>query len=108
MNDFDYQQLDDIIHSRIRLAIMALLASLDTAEFTHIREKTGATDGNLSVHLKKLEEAEYISVTKTFVDRKPVSIYTLNKKGRKAFELYLERLEQLLKQSATFSVLKKK
>jgi DNA-binding MarR family transcriptional regulator len=104
MNDFDYQQLDDIIHSRIRLAIMALLASLETAEFTYIREKIGATDGNLSVHLKKLEEAEYISVTKTFVDRKPVTIYTLNKKGRKAFELYLERLEGLLKQSTPFSV----
>lgn len=108
MTDFDYQQLDDIIHSRIRLAIMALLASLETAEFTYIREKTGATDGNLSVHLKKLEEAEYISVTKTFVDRKPVTIYTLNKKGRKAFELYVERLEQLLKQSTHFGVEEKK
>jgi DNA-binding MarR family transcriptional regulator len=104
MNDFDYQQLDDIIHSRIRLAVMALLASLDTAEFTYIREKIGATDGNLSIHLKKLEEAEYIAVTKTFVDRKPVTMYTLNKKGRKAFELYVERLEQLLKQSSQVSV----
>jgi DNA-binding MarR family transcriptional regulator len=108
MNDFDYQQLDDIIHSRIRLAVMALLASLDTAEFTYIREKIGATDGNLSIHLKKLEEAEYIAVTKTFVDRKPVTMYTLNKKGRKAFELYVERLEQLLKQSAQVSVKGKK
>jgi DNA-binding MarR family transcriptional regulator len=104
MNDFDYQQLDDIIHSRIRLAVMALLASLETAEFTYIREKIGATDGNLSIHLKKLEEAEYIAVTKTFVDRKPVTMYTLNKKGRKAFELYIERLEQLLKQSSHVSV----
>ncbi|MFY8000427.1 MAG: winged helix-turn-helix domain-containing protein [Candidatus Kapaibacteriota bacterium] len=108
MNDFDYQQLDDIIHSRIRLAVMALLASLDTAEFTYIREKIGATDGNLSIHLKKLEEAEYIAVTKTFVDRKPVTMYTLNKKGRKAFELYVERLEQLLKQSSQVSVKGKK
>ena len=108
MNDFDYQQLDDIIHSRIRLAVMALLASLDTAEFTYIREKIGATDGNLSIHLKKLEEAEYIAVTKTFVDRKPVTMYTLNKKGRKAFELYVERLEQLLKQSSQVPVKGKK
>jgi DNA-binding MarR family transcriptional regulator len=108
MNDFDYQQLDDIIHSRIRLAVMALLASLDTAEFTYIREKIGATDGNLSIHLKKLEEAEYIAVTKTFIDRKPVTMYTLNKKGRKAFELYVERLEQLLKQSAHLPVKGKK
>jgi DNA-binding MarR family transcriptional regulator len=87
---------------------MALLASLDTAEFTYIREKIGATDGNLSIHLKKLEEAEYIAVTKTFVDRKPVTMYTLNKKGRKAFELYVERLEQLLKQSSQVSVKGKK
>ena len=113
MNDFDYQQfdyqqLDDVIHSRIRLAVMALLASLETAEFTYIREKVGATDGNLSVHLKKLEEADFIAVTKTFVDRKPVTIYTLTKKGRKAFEKYLERLEQLLKQSTEFGVKKRK
>jgi DNA-binding MarR family transcriptional regulator len=98
MNTFDYQQLDDIIHSRIRLAVMALLASLETAEFTYIREKVGATDGNLSVHLKKLEEAEYLAVTKSFIDRKPITMYTLTKKGRKAFELYLSRLELLLKQ----------
>lgn len=99
MNEFDYQQLDDIIHSRIRLAIMAALTSVNSAEFTFLRDKVGTTDGNLSVHLKKLEDVGYIHVTKTFVERKPVSIYTLTPTGRKAFEMYIERLEQLLKLS---------
>ncbi|MBI3577783.1 MAG: transcriptional regulator [Ignavibacteriales bacterium] len=96
-NNFDYQQLDEIIHSRIRLAIMAMLVSVDEAEFTFLRDNVKATDGNISVHLKKLEEAGYISVTKSFVDRKPVSSYKLSAKGRRAFELYIERLEKLIK-----------
>jgi DNA-binding HxlR family transcriptional regulator len=97
MADFDYQQLDDIIHSRIRLAIMSLLISLDEAEFTFVREKVHATDGNLGMHLKKLEEAGYIAVKKEFVERKPSSSYKLTQKGRRAFELYVERLEQMIK-----------
>ena len=96
MNDFDYQQLDDIIHSRIRLAIMALLISVEEAEFLFIKDKVNATDGNLSVHLKKLEDADYISVNKEFVDRKPRTMYSLTKTGKKAFELYIERLEKFL------------
>jgi len=95
--DFDYQQLDEIIHSRIRLAIMAVLVAVEAAEFTFLREKVGATDGNLSVHLKKLEEAHYVAVDKRFVARKPVSSYKLTAKGRKAFELYVERLENLIR-----------
>ena len=97
MNDFDYQQLDDIIHSRIRLAVMAVLISVDEAEFTYLREKVNATDGNLSTHLKKLEDAGYIAVNKSFEDRKPISRYLLTQKGRKAFEVYVERLEKLIK-----------
>ena len=60
MNEFDYHQIDDVLHSRIRTAIMAVLASVDEAEFTFIRDKIDATDGNLSVHMKKLEENKYI------------------------------------------------
>ncbi len=97
MTDFDYLQLDDVIHSRIRLAIMSVLISVDEAEFTFLRDKVNATDGNTSVHLKKLEDAGYILVNKNFVDRKPVSTYRLSAKGRKAFELYVERLESLIK-----------
>ncbi len=97
MKDFDYHQLDEIIHSRIRLAIMSVLISVDEAEFNFIKEKVKTTDGNLSVHLKKLETVEYISSKKEFVDRKPVSSYKLSKTGKKAFEAYISRLESLIK-----------
>lgn len=96
---FDYQQLDELIHSRIRLAIMAVLVSVDEAEFTFLREKTKATDGNLSIHLKKLEEAGYIAVTKQFIKKKPVTSYKLSRKGRKAFEQYIDRLDAMVKGS---------
>jgi DNA-binding transcriptional ArsR family regulator len=96
MADFDHTLLDDVIHSRIRLAIMAVLVAVDQAEFTFLKEKVNATDGNLSVHLKKLDEAGYVSVHKRFVDRKPLSSYKLTAKGRRAFELYVERLECLI------------
>ena len=97
MKDFDYQQLDDIIHSRIRLAIISVLIAVEEAEFKFLKQKINATDGNLSVHLKKLEAAGYIFIRKEFVDRKPVTSYRLSSKGNKAFELYVERLENLLK-----------
>ncbi len=100
MDDFDYQKIDDVIHSRIRTAIMAVLISVDEAEFTFIREKINATDGNLSVHLKKLEENNYITVTKKFVDRKPHSSYRITDKGRKAFEDYIRTLENIIKGSS--------
>ena len=93
---FDHTQLDDVIHSRIRLAVMAVLISVEQAEFTFLKDKVKATDGNLSVHLKKLEDAEYISVQKKFIDRKPVSTYRLSAKGRRAFESYVKRLEGLI------------
>ena len=97
MPDFDYQQLDDIIHSRIRLAVMSVLVSVEEADFTFLRDKVHATDGNISVHMRKLEDAGYIAVSKIFVDRKPATSYRLTAKGRKAFELYIERLESFLK-----------
>ena len=97
MNEFDYQNLDDIIHSRIRLAIISVLITVEEAEFNFLKEKVNATDGNLSVHLKKLEEANYISVKKEFVDRKPKTVYSLTKTGIKAFELYVAQLEKLIK-----------
>lgn len=96
MSEFDYKQLDDIIHSRIRLAIMAVLAGVERGEFTFLREQVGATDGNLGTHLKKLEDAGYVTAHKHFIDRKPVTDYALTKRGRQAFSLYLKRLEALL------------
>jgi DNA-binding MarR family transcriptional regulator len=97
VKNFDYQQIDEIIHSRIRLAIMAVLVSVDEAEFTFLREKVNTTDGNLSVHLKKLEEAKYIAVKKSFQDRKPISHYKVTPNGRKAFETYIDNLERMIR-----------
>lgn len=97
MSEFDYQQLDDIIHSRIRLAIMAVLVSVEEAEFTFLKNKVNTTDGNLSTHLTKLEDSGYVAVSKVFENKKPVSRYMLTQKGKKAFETYVERLEKLIK-----------
>jgi len=96
MSDFDYKQLDDIIHSRIRLAIMALLVSVDSANFVYIREKVKASDGNLSVHIRKLEDVKYVSSSKKFIERKPVTTYKITLLGHKAFETYITRLSNLL------------
>ena len=96
MADFNYHEIDDVIHSRIRTAIMAVLISVDDAEFTFIRDKINATDGNLSAHLKKLEEHNYISVNKEFVNRKPLSRYKITETGRKAFEEYIRKLESII------------
>ncbi|MBV6480282.1 MAG: hypothetical protein HGGPFJEG_03158 [Ignavibacteria bacterium] len=76
---------------------MAVLVSVKEAEFNFIKEKINATDGNLSVHLKKLEQAGYISVNKLFVERKPVSKYKITSKGFKAFEKYISNLESIIK-----------
>lgn len=95
--NFDYQQIDDVIHSRIRTSIMAVLASVEEAEFNFLKAKVNATDGNLSVHLKKLDDAGYVSVKKIFVDRKPVSKYKITSKGYKAFDNYLKQLESIVK-----------
>ena len=93
----DYHEIDDVIHSRIRTAIMAVLVSVDEADFTFIRDKINATDGNLSVHLRKLEEHNYISVKKEFIARKPVTRYKITETGRKAFEDYIKQLESIIK-----------
>lgn len=96
MSAFDYQLLDDVIHSRIRLAAMSILAAGESVEFTYLRDRTGATDGNLGAHLKKLEEAGYVSVDKRFEDRKPVTRYALTPEGTEAFRRYVDRLEAMI------------
>jgi DNA-binding MarR family transcriptional regulator len=97
---FDYQQLDDVIHSRIRLAVVAVLAAVDEADFTYLRDQVNATDGNLGAHLGRLEDAGYVTVRKKFVDRKPISRYRLTREGRRAFADYVDRLERLLRAKA--------
>jgi DNA-binding MarR family transcriptional regulator len=96
VSDFDHSQLDDLIHSRIRLAVMAVLVGVDSAEFTFIRDRVKTTDGNLSTHLRKLEAKHYVTIEKRFAGRKPLTEVALTARGRAAFEAYLEHLELML------------
>ncbi|GAB4236219.1 MAG: transcriptional regulator [Ekhidna sp.] len=88
-----FKDLDPLLHSQLRLAIMSLLISVDSAEFVFIKEKTGATAGNLSVQLDKLSNAGYISVVKSFKGKKPVTTCSITKVGIKAFEDYVNALK---------------
>jgi DNA-binding MarR family transcriptional regulator len=96
MKDFNYKKIDEILHSRIRLAIIAVLAVVDEIEFTALKSKVGATDGNMSTHTKKLEDAGYMKVRKTFIKRKPTTFYSLSPKGRTAFENYIKHIENMI------------
>ena len=96
MADFDHTLIDDVIHSRLRLAVMAVLASVERMEFTALRDAVKATDGNLSTHLRKLEAAGYVRIDKQFVDRKPRSDCSLTDAGRSAFRAYVEQLGRLV------------
>jgi len=96
MTEFDSNLLDELIHSKLRLGIMSMLISVEYAEFSVIKNKLQATDGNLSANLRKLEEAGYIEVEKIFVGRKPQSRYSITDKGRSAFENYISNLEKLI------------
>lgn len=89
----DFKELDPLLHSQLRLAVMSLLIGVDSAEFVFIREKTGATAGNLSVQLDKLSSAGYISVTKSFKGKKPLTTCSITKVGVRAFEAYVNALK---------------
>ena len=89
----DFKQLDPLLHSQLRLAVMSLLLGVDSAEFVFIREKTNATAGNLSVQLDKLSTAGYISVTKSFKGKRPLTTCSITKLGIKAFEGYVNALK---------------
>lgn len=91
-----FAQLDPLLHSQLRLAVMSLLIGVDSAEFVFIKEKTGATAGNLSVQLDKLSSAGYISVTKSFKGKKPLTTCSITKVGIKAFEDYVNNLKQYI------------
>lgn len=96
MPPFDIGKLDDVIHGRVRLGIMAYLADADAADFTELKNLLEVTQGNLSVHLRKLEDAGYISVDKSFVDRKPLTRVRMTPAGRAAFAAYLEAISKLV------------
>jgi len=89
-------QLDRLIHDRVRLGILSALAAEPSMTFTDLRAALEATDGNLSVHARKLEEAGYITCTKGFEGRTPRTEYRLSASGRKAFEQYLDHMESLI------------
>jgi hypothetical protein len=93
-----FKDLDPILHSQLRLAIVSLLVSVKKAEFTYLKEKTNATAGNLSVQLQKLKDVEYIEIEKTFKDNYPQTTCKITKTGIKAFEDYVRTLKQYINQ----------
>ena len=88
--------LDRVIHERMRLAIVSALAASETLSFRDLKQSLQATDGNLSVHARKLEEVGYVACTKSFEGRVPKTEYRLTAEGRRAFERYLRHLEALV------------
>lgn len=91
------QGLDRLIHERMRLGILSALAVNDTMSFNDLKRLMRTTDGNLSVHARKLEEAEYVTCTKSFAGRLPKTEYRLTAVGRRALERYLEHMEALIR-----------
>jgi DNA-binding MarR family transcriptional regulator len=95
MSGFDIAELDEIIHGRLRLGVMAYLSTAEIADFNELKARLHASDGNLSIHLRKLEEAGYVTIAKSFVNRKPLTRVSLTDKGRDAFLAYLDAIEKL-------------
>lgn len=92
-----FKDLDPLLHSQLRLAVMSLLLGLESADFTFIKEKTKSTAGNLSVQLDKLSEAGYIKIEKSFSGKKPLTTCRITKKGINAFEDYVNTLKEYIK-----------
>jgi len=92
----DLPELNPVVHGRLRLALLSLLSGVEEAEFTWLRAKTEATDGNLGAQLLKLEGAGYVTVEKKFVLRKPQTRYRITEAGRQALADYVQALKQLL------------
>lgn len=92
----DLGRIDEVIHGRMRLGIMVYLSDADSADFTELKTVLGATQGNLSVHLKKLEEAGFVVIDKSFRDNKPLTRVSITREGRKAFSAYLDAIGSLI------------
>ncbi len=93
---FNTNALDKVIHGRVRLGMMAYLASVKIASFGELKEILDASDGNLSTHLRKLEDAGYVQVSKSFQGRKPLTMVGLSQAGRSAWITYLDQMQVLL------------
>ena len=91
-----YKDLDPLLHSQLRLAIISMLVTSEKIEFTHIKEETKASAGNISIQIKKLSEAGYINVEKTFRNNYPKTMLSITDKGVKAFESYVKDLKKYI------------
>jgi len=96
MSAFDIGNIDDVIHGRMRLGIMAYLANAEVADFNELKAALQATQGNLSIHLRKLEDAGYIGIEKSFLGRKPLTRARITSAGRAAFAGYLDAIGKLV------------
>lgn len=96
MKAFDVSQIDEMIHARLRLGIMAYLADAEMADFSTLKTQLQATQGNLSVHLRKLEAAGYVAIDKGYSGRKPLTRVRMMPAGRAAFAAYIEALVKLI------------
>jgi DNA-binding MarR family transcriptional regulator len=96
VSKFDHTEIDDVIHGRLRLGVMAYLSTVSPVPFVELKAKVNATDGNLSTHLSKLEEAGYVRLEKKFEGKKPLTLVHLTKQGRNAWIEYLNRIQALI------------
>ena len=96
LDDFDIDKIDEVIHGRLRLGVMAYLSGAGSADFNALKARLQATDGNLSAHLRKLEEAGYVAIHKGYSGRKPLTTVTLTDPGRAAFVRYLDAMAKLV------------
>ena len=99
MNPEPFLQLDRVIHEKGRLAIMSMLAASPALSFTELRDTLNMTDGNLTTHIRTLQEAGYVSVTKSFRDNRPLTTCALTSAGKKAFTNYINLLESIIQQT---------
>jgi DNA-binding MarR family transcriptional regulator len=101
VNPEPFLQLDRVIHEKGRLAIMSMLAATPELSFTELRDTLGMTDGNLNTHIRTLQEAGYIAVSKSYEKNRPLTTCSLTAAGRKSFASYIDLLEQILEQTKT-------
>lgn len=99
MNPQAFLQLDRVIHEKGRLAIMSMLAASPELSFTEMRDTLKMTDGNLTTHIRTLQEAGYVSVTKSFQNNRPLTTCSLTSAGKKAFTGYINLLEEIIQQT---------
>ncbi len=99
MNPEPFLQLDRVIHEKGRLAIMSLLAASPELSFTDMRTQLKMTDGNLMAHMRTLQEAGYVAVTKVYTSGRPLTTYAMTTKGQRAFGEYINLLENIVKQT---------